>query len=60
MTSHISQVLFNSPSGAVEIISEEPSEIRRSVEGVGERESDVSDEATADGDVGIGLSTDGL
>ena len=60
MTSHISQVLFNSPSGAVEIISEELSETRRGCEGVGERDSEASGEAATDSDVEIGLSTDGL
>jgi hypothetical protein len=54
--------LFNSSSGAAEIISEELSGIiSRGVDGVGEMESEVSDEAIADGDaIGLGLSTDGL
>lgn len=62
MRSHISHVPFNSPSDAAEIISGELSETtRRGVDGVGERDSNVSEDTIADGDeVGLGLSTDGL
>jgi hypothetical protein len=55
--SHISQVSFNSPSGAVVIISDELSDTRRGVPGDRESDSEVSGK-TDDGVAG--LSTDGL